>query len=49
MRLRSARARAEYRPCFQRERREFSKPSSVRGPVLAPPCIRQRPFRMAGD
>lgn len=39
----------EYSPCFQRERRDLAKPSGVRGPVLAPPCIRQRPLRIAGD
>jgi hypothetical protein len=26
-----------------------ASPSSVRGPVLHPPCIRHRPFRMAGE
>ena len=30
----------EYSPCSQRERRDLAKPSGVRGPVLAPPCIR---------
>ena len=45
---RSAWAAAEHKPCFQRARRERSKPSGVRGPVLAPPCIRQRPLRIAG-
>lgn len=39
----------EYSPCFKRERRDLAKPSGVRGPVLAPPCIRQRPLRIAGD
>ena len=39
---------AEYRPCFQLTSAERAKPASVRGPVLAPPCIRQRPLRMAG-
>jgi hypothetical protein len=38
----------EYSPCFQRERRDLAKPSGVRGPVLAPPCIRHRPLRIAG-
>jgi len=49
MRFCSALTSEEYRPCFQRERRDFAKPSGVRGPVLAPPCIRQRPLRIAGD
>jgi hypothetical protein len=38
----------EYRPCFQFARFERAKPLSVRGPVLVPPCIRQRPLRRAG-
>ena len=29
-------------------RRARSSPSGVRGPVLFPPCIRHRPFRIAG-
>ena len=41
-RRRSARAAREYRPCFQRAPRLRSSPSAVRGPVLRPPCIRQR-------
>jgi len=45
---RSAFAFAEYKPCFQFARRDRAKPSGVRGPVLAPPCIRQRPLRIAG-
>jgi len=45
---RSALAAAERKPWLQRARRERSKPSGVRGPVLAPPCIRQRPLRIAG-
>ena len=44
----SAFALEERRPCFQFALRARSKPSGVLGPVLAPPCIRQRPFRMAG-
>ena len=44
----SARAACEYRPCFHRARRLRSSPSGVRGPVLLPPCIRHRPFRIAG-
>jgi hypothetical protein len=39
---------ALYRPCFHRALRLRSKPSGVRGPVLGPPCIRQRPFGIAG-
>jgi len=31
-----------------RERRIASSPSDVRGPVLGPPCLRQRPLAMAG-
>jgi hypothetical protein len=38
----------EYPPCFQFALRERSKPSAVRGPVLSPPCIRQRPLAIAG-
>jgi hypothetical protein len=48
MRFCSALPSEEYSPCFQRERRDLAKPSGVRGPVLAPPCIRHRPLRMAG-
>jgi hypothetical protein len=35
-------------PCFQLAFRLRSSPSAVRGPVLIPPCIRQRPFGIAG-
>ena len=45
--LRWAMASADFRPCFQFARRLRSRPSGVRGPVLGPPCIRQRPFAMA--
>ena len=45
--LRLAIVSAEYRPCFQFAFRLRASPSGVRGPVLAPPCIRQRPFLMA--
>ena len=38
----------EYAPCFQRARRLRSSLSGVRGPVLMPPCIRHRPFLIAG-
>ena len=41
-------AAAEYLPCFQFALRLRSSPSGVRGPVLIPLCIRQRPFRIAG-
>ena len=41
-------ASAEYAPCFQFARIERASPISVRGPVLVPPCIRQRPFCIAG-
>ena len=41
-------AATEYRPCFQLARCERASPSAVRGPVLFPPCIRQRPFDIAG-
>ena len=34
--------------CFHRARRLRSSPAAVLGPVLRPPWIRQRPFRMAG-
>jgi hypothetical protein len=39
---------AEYNPCFVFARRIRSKPSAVLGPVLLPPCIWHRLFRMAG-
>jgi hypothetical protein len=45
-RLCSALLSEEYSPCFQRERRDLARPSGVSGPVLAPPCIRHRPFGM---
>ena len=35
-------------PCRRFARRERSFPSGVRGPVLFPPCRRQRPFFIAG-
>jgi hypothetical protein len=41
-------ASVEYKPCFQFARRDRARPFRVRGPVLAPPCIRQRPLCMAG-
>jgi hypothetical protein len=37
-----------YRPCVVRALARLAKPSGVRGPVLLPPCIRQRPFGIAG-
>src|ERR1019366_616610 len=43
----SAFACMEYKPCFQFARLDRAKPLGVRGPMLAPPCIRQRPLRMA--
>jgi len=45
---RNAAISAERAPCRQPARRLRARPSAVRGPVLAPPCIRQRPLRMAG-
>jgi len=45
---RCSRASAEYWPCFQLASRHRSSPSGVLGPVDAPPCIRHRPFGMAG-
>src|ERR1039457_4033061 len=39
---------AEYRPCFQFARFERANPLFVRGPVLVPPCIRQRPLCRPG-
>lgn len=45
IRLRSA---GVNRGGFKRALRERSKPSSVRGPVLKPPCVRHRPLRIAG-
>ena len=42
-------ASAEYDPCFHRARLLRASPSAVRGPVLFPPCSRQRRFpRTAG-
>jgi len=35
-------------PVRVRAARSRAKPSAVRGPVLAPPCIRQRPLGMEG-
>jgi hypothetical protein len=45
---RCAFASAEWYPCRQRALRARSRPSGVRGPVLKPPCTRQRPFGIAG-
>ena len=45
---RKALTSAEQTPCFQRARRLRANPSGVRGPVLRPPCRRQRPLGMAG-
>src|SRR5450432_1170637 len=42
-------ALTEYRPCFHRAQRDLANPAAVRGPVLAPPCMRHLPFGMAGD
>ena len=39
---RRPRASAPWRPCLVRARRSRASPSSVRGPVLRPPCMRQR-------
>jgi hypothetical protein len=44
--LRVAIASAEYLPCFQFAFRLRARPSGARGPLLAPPCIRHRRFRM---
>jgi len=33
---------------MRRAAAQRARPSAVRGPVLSPPCIRQRPFFMAG-
>jgi hypothetical protein len=41
-------ASSEYLPCFQFARFERANPISVRGPVLVPPCIRQRLLSIAG-
>ena len=44
-----ARAPRECAPCFQRARWLRRAPAAVLGPVLLPPCIRQRRrFRIAG-
>jgi hypothetical protein len=39
---------AERAPWVRRARRQRSRPAAVRGPVLIPPCSRQRPLAMAG-
>jgi hypothetical protein len=39
---------ALYRPWIVRAFRIRASPSAVLGPVLLPPCIRQRPFGIAG-
>ena len=50
----SLRSRAAWRasaprpPCFSGARRHRSRPSVVRGPVEAPPCLWQRPLGIAG-
>jgi hypothetical protein len=49
MRCLSALASSEYSPCFQFAFCDQASPSGGLGPVLAPRCIRQRPFRMAGE
>ena len=36
-------------PCVVRAARIRARPSDVRGPVLSPPCSRQRQFFIAGD
>lgn len=43
-----ARAAASRPPCFHDATLHRLIPSVVRGPVLVPPCIRQRPFGIAG-
>jgi hypothetical protein len=42
--FRSATAAADRWPTFHRAWRQRSRPSAVRGPVDAPPCIRQRVY-----
>ena len=44
----SAKASLQYSPCFHFAMRQRASPSAVRGPVLLPPCIRQRPFAIPG-
>lgn len=47
---RSCRTSREYTPCLHRARWLRPKPSGVRGPVLFPPCRRQRRrLRIAGQ
>src|SRR4051794_19317087 len=41
-------ASAENPPCFQFALLERANPLAVRGPELVPPCIRHRPFGIAG-
>ena len=41
-------AAAEQYPCFVTARLTRSIPSGVRGPVERPPCMRHRPFGIAG-
>ncbi len=45
---RNRRAAGVYSPCFVRAFATRARPSAVLGPVLLPPCMRQRPFCMAG-
>ncbi len=45
---RSLFATSLHRPCASRASRLRRKPAAVLGPVLRPPCIRQRPLGMAG-
>ena len=45
---RSAYVSLDRKPCFQLAKPQRSRPSEVRGPVLLPPCIRQRPLAIAG-
>ena len=45
---RSATMSAVCKPVRVRAARSLAKPSGVRGPVLGPPCIRQRPLAIAG-
>ena len=40
---------ADRRPCVRGAFRARSRPSGVRAPVLAPPCIRHLPFGIAGE
>jgi hypothetical protein len=48
VRRRAAWLSAVWKPCVVLAALILARPSGVRGPVLAPPCMRQRPLLIAG-